>query len=177
MLCAYQPTTRPVALSVELAADDGTKRRDRTKKTWQDIMNEDLKEMGLDWTGKAQSPLPEIAPSGGQSSPNFLEETAGTKSKQTVPTLAQPLCHKITSKTNSQCPTRRDQTALSRRVGRYVELGIRRSQCIFRVGEMRSFNGLRCIRHRIISSVRCGGKARHWQATSIQDSPAWRRTV
>ena len=51
MLCAYQPTTRPVALSVELAADDGTKRRDRTKKTWQDIMNEDLKEIGLDWTG------------------------------------------------------------------------------------------------------------------------------
>ena len=51
MLCAYQPTTRPVALSVELAADDGTKRRDRTKKTWHDIMNEDLKEIGLDWTG------------------------------------------------------------------------------------------------------------------------------
>jgi len=43
------PITRPIRLSVERAAEVGKKRRGRPQKTRQNTVNEDLKEMELDW--------------------------------------------------------------------------------------------------------------------------------
>jgi len=57
------------------------KDRGRPRKTWlQDTMNEDLKEMILDWSGKVQSLLPEIVQNGGRLSPSVPAGTGGTKS-------------------------------------------------------------------------------------------------
>jgi len=58
-----------------MGAEGGKMRVGRPKKTRQDTTNEDLKEMGLDWTGKTQVLLLEIIPSGGLSS---LNVSAGT---------------------------------------------------------------------------------------------------
>ena len=69
------PATRPVSLALEWTPEDGRRRLQRPRRTWQDTLKEDL------WTGVRRERLPAIVPDGDNSSPDAPLGIGGTESK------------------------------------------------------------------------------------------------
>jgi len=66
---------------LEWTPQDGRNKVGRPKRTWQDTLNEDLEEMGVDSTQVTRERLPTIVPDGDNSLPDALYWNRRTKSK------------------------------------------------------------------------------------------------